>query len=76
MQDNCKNTSISFENVPFFPTRQLLKSKHYLYVLQKRKTDITTKWQNLTNGNRKKSMVRASQAKKTRKKIRKGENKK
>ena len=62
MQDNCKNTSISFQNVPFFPTRQLLKSKHYCKTLRstKKKNRFTTKWQNLTNGNRKKSMVRNS----------------
>ena len=37
MQDNGKNTSISFQNVPFFPTRQLLKSKHHCKTLRSTK---------------------------------------
>ena len=32
MQDNGKNSSIQFQNVPLFPTHQLLKSKHNICV--------------------------------------------
>ena len=62
MQDNCKNTSISFQNVPFFPTRQLLKSKHYCKTLRstKKKNRYYNKMAKFDQWQQKKSMVRNS----------------